>query len=518
MIKKIFIPDSIGDYYLLGKTIVAIAVGKTHVQAVQLYAAGYDRTITKIVEEPISTIDNMPFTDRAAAAITAVFELLGSWDTIVSILPSSHVIFQELLIPFTDHEKIASVVRFEVEPMLPFSLDNATIDFIVTRQEKNESTVLVAAVKNEYLEQHLEPFYKAGVRPEKITVDIFELYGFYTTYEKERNSTILIDLDWTTTRLAYINNKQLIAVRTLPYGIAPNEHAQESIEKLKNLGFQEYDAQFTQNSKALIKDIAFTLQSFTQKSGIPSLPPITLTGSGSTLKELPEFLSQELSTPVFILEPKKLLTPTVKVQATSDRLRSAIVTLATALNLPTTRSFNLQSNIEEHSNLLDKQLLVGALLLSLSFLTFGSVLVYNLRKLNKEAQSSDTEAFTKLKKHFTIPPNRSISDALNAARSEINKEESIWATLANKNKFSFLKYLQELSSTLDRQGLGLQLKKLSISEDEITLEGSVKDFNALIILRQQLERSPLFLLVTPPQSIDFTSKPLRLSIKKEEEV
>lgn len=517
MIQKIFIPDAIGNYYLLGKTIVAFVVGKTHVQAVQLHANGHARSITKIVEEPISTVDNMPLADRIAATITAMLETIGKWDSITSVLPSSHVIFQELTVPFIDHEKIASVVRFEVEQSLPFSLDTATLDFIITKQENNESTLLVAAVKNEYLEQHLEPFYKAGVRPEKVTVDLFELYGFYREYEKEHDSTILVDIDWATTRLAYINNKQLVAMRTLSYGIAPTDTIQASIEKLKNFGLQEFDEQFTRNSSALVNDIAFTLQSFTQKSPTGTLPSIMLTGAGSTLKELPEYLAHELNVEVLVLDPKKLLNNAVKIQATTDRMRSAIIAIAAALNLPTTRYFNLQTNHEERASLLDKQLLASALLLVLSLGTLGSVLFYNLRALNKEASASDAEAFAKLKKHFTIPANRSISDALNAARSEINKEESIWATLANKNKFSFLKYLQELSSILDRQGLGLQLKKLSISENEILLEGSVKDFNALITLRQELERSPVFTLDTIPQSIDFTSKPLRLIIKKEQE-
>ena len=52
------------------------------------------------------------------------------------------------------------VIGFEIEPLLPFSLRDAAIDFIITREipEEKSSEILVTAVQKQQLIHHLEMF------------------------------------------------------------------------------------------------------------------------------------------------------------------------------------------------------------------------------------------------------------------------------------------------------------------------------------------------------------------------
>ena len=79
---------------------------------------------------------------------------------------------------------------------------------------------------------------------------------------------------------------------------------------------------------------------------------------------------------------------------------------------------------------------------------------------------------------------------------------------------SFLKYLEKLSVAIDRKALGLKITKLVITQQEpsnLTLEGEVKDFEAVKILERELKNTNLFLTVPSLQTTKFT---LQMPLKK----
>ena len=65
--------------------------------------------------------------------------------------------------------------------------------------------------------------------------------------------------------------------------------------------------------------------------------------------------------------------------------------------------------------------------------------------------------------------------------------------------------MQELSSKIDRGSLGLDLKKLSIHDKEITLQGKVKDFDVLETFGEELMELKNFTLKSKlPGELAFT--------------
>ena len=141
--------------------------------------------------------------------------------------------------------------------------------------------------------------------------------------------------------------------------------------------------------------------------------------------------------------------------------------------------------------------------------------IFTIRSLSSEIKASETEAITLLQRQLglTIVKGKkggAVSlDSVNAqANSEIAKKENIWFALSNENRFSFLAYLQELSTRLNREELGLDLRQIIISKDAntMTLEGQVKNFEALRMLEDDLNQSTLFQLVSKPQDLKFNVK------------
>jgi hypothetical protein len=61
-----------------------------------------------------------------------------------------------------------------------------------------------------------------------------------------------------------------------------------------------------------------------------------------------------------------------------------------------------------------------------------------------------------------------------------------------------------LSKTLNREELGLQLKKMNLSYETMILEGTVRDFQALRVLEEGLKKTALFTTVPSLQNTQFS--------------
>ena len=66
----------------------------------------------------------------------------------VASFPADQISYRNIQVPFSDHKKIKQVLPFELEPVLPFAVDDLAIDFnTITLPGNNENTgVLAAAV------------------------------------------------------------------------------------------------------------------------------------------------------------------------------------------------------------------------------------------------------------------------------------------------------------------------------------------------------------------------------------
>src|SRR5579872_7214957 len=224
MIKDILIPKKFGNYFIFSEQIIGIDIGRTQINAAQIRVSGFTVTIERCWQEPLET-NKKPYDERVVACLKTLLEKINPHSNIHTAISSSQVVFKTLKLPFTNHQKLKMVIPFEVEPLLPFSLQDAIIDFIITKQNVAEGTseILVAAVQKQHIAHHLSLFQAAGIEPTVITVDMFALYGLYTqipSYENQQGTTVIIDLGAQSTRIAAIHSQQLSMVRSLPQGLS----------------------------------------------------------------------------------------------------------------------------------------------------------------------------------------------------------------------------------------------------------------------------------------------------------
>lgn len=527
MIKNILIPEKIGNYYLFSQNFIGIDIGKTAINLAKITVSGTAITIGKCWYESIES-NKKPYDERVIQALKKIKKTLPKTG-IKSAISSSHVVFKTLKLPFLNHDKIKMVLKFEVEPLLPFSIQDAVIDFIITKQyaEQKTSEILVAAIQQKYIAEHLALFQAADIDPEIITVDMFALYGLYTqipSYQNHKGISILMDLGIQSTRIAAINNHHLNMIRSLPQGLfsvakdmskSIEESSQHAIEQIMRFGLTHSDPLFQKTLKdaltSFLNKIQFALGSLANSQEINR---ILILGTGSEINGIVRLITDQLGITCEQFDTAKLIENkdyTIKSAHTINPL--SVMSIATAIPTPITQDFNLRVDefAPKDESLLLKQV-ITAIVLIVTIIGSITIHLYRQKKaLEKEIRLSQGETLEMLNERFpTLAEDEDdLEVIMDAAQTELKQEEEMWYAFTRQSRTSFLEYLLELTSRINKQELGFIPESITIvdgQEGSITLKARVRDFEALKKLEQALRESKLFTFVEGQTSPDFSMK------------
>jgi type IV pilus assembly protein PilM len=539
LIKDIFLPEKIKSYYLFSKTVVGIEINKTNIIATKTRIAGNTSTIEQVIEENIPEEISEENLEKTSPALQSIFSKIGKYDEIHTVLPSSVAVFKELKLPFSSREKISMVVGFEIEPLLPFSLRDAVIDFVITREipEEKSSEIIITAVQKQQITQHLQLFEAVGLKPDVITVDIISLYGLYQNmdaYKQLPGGTILIYITSYTTNIILMINGQLKTVRTLPKGIIAltkqiaqdlNKTPQEIIDHLLRFGLEtndspEYSAAIEKTISDWWNSIDFTLNAFSrQLLNQQPIAKIIFLGKGALIKGLIPFLGQKSEIPCELFNPEYInQTAALTIKNINLITPINVISVSASLPLPTTVDYNLvQKEFKSSdSSLLLKQFIV---LITLTIGLFTTLIThYSLQtsKLNKEIKSSEQESLAALTSTFTtLEGETNLGDAIDEAEQEVEEQKKRWFAFSQQSRASFLQYLRELVDKIDKKSTGFNIEQLTIDEDTLTIKAEVKDHDALKVLGRELSQSKLFKPFESPETPQFT---LKIPLVKSEEL
>lgn len=537
------LPEKFGTYYIFPKRIVGFEITKNYIFATVVYLHGHTVIVEQCLEIAVEQDNGQETTTRTANAIKKALTAIGKYSAVHVGIASSQAIFKTMKLPFEDHEKIKRVVDFEVEPLLPFSITDAVVDFIITRQNKEEksSEICVAAVQKQYIKQTLDIFQEVGVKPEVITIDLFELYGLYKEIPYYNNLTggiILMDIGLYMTKIAYVLDGQLKFIRTLAFGtthlaksIASHLSiaSRDAMDDLLRHGFSKdetpaYIEAVNAAAESFTTKIKFTMQSFTaQTNPEEQFSHLFLFGVGATIKGFDKWLEQSLHIPCAIFNSDKIATDThITLKKMAHIPVENSISASIAIPNSTTENFNLlQKEFSPFDNqLLLKQLIVGGVLLLILFCSLLMHSYLQVRTLKNAMEKSQKEASTVLAEWFPNIEVERIDAMIEEAQSETKKEEKLWFAFSRCPRNSFLNLLLMLTK-LDREALGLIFDKIILDQDKGTMiiKAQVKedkDYNALARFENELRQSKMFSFVPDQDNPSFTTE-LKFATGPEEE-
>jgi len=469
--RELFFPRTIKDKLLFSEKTIGLSIDGLTIHVAHIKAKRNGLTVQSFSEFTINSGDPRTYTQRLTAALKRVANKIDLSATIRATFPSSKVIIKELTVPFLDPEKIKKIIEYEVEPIIPFPLENAVIDFIVIDQSevKESSTILVAAAQLNEVKKFVDIFKKAGIEPHVVTVDLFALASLFRLipdYQAIKHDCAIIDVGFDSTRVGVMSKGKLVATRTINAQMLPD----------------------TSNYDSLFKELKFTLESFSLMKNNPlTLDKIVLVGPEEAITELQERCNKTLaiSSEVFTTEnimSNKALSHSVGEKASEWRTYTRA--LGAALVDVQYQDFTLRHKEAELSLVpfARRAAIIGSLLTLFLFASIGISGYLDTKKLSQKIAALEKKEIKKLrqilpKKHKALK-KKGVKALTKASQVFVSEQEEIWAPFS-KLRLSPLEILQELTNAINKKKFDVSIDQILISGDEqeqhpIEVHGSFK--------------------------------------------
>lgn len=495
----LFFPKKVKNYYLFSSSELSIYIKEQSLEASLFVLQGETRTLTSFWTLPYSKHEEL------LSHLQMLYSTASASTSIKVILDSSSLFFKKIDLPFHDYEKIRAILPFELESSLPIPLSEIAFDFTITHQSETSSSVLVAVIQKKALEEQLSALNELQIPIDSVSIDTIEFYRIASSMTTaDGNLHIFIALEENNTKLLLFDGVKFLNVRIIIKKLHPEA--------------------------SLVDEVIFTIKTYcTEESLATNNTSITLFGTAPA--QLRETLNKTFSTESTLFIGDRFFETHNIINKTN--------TQCTLIPYPCIPTFHKEHEFNiNHQSISSKEFLffqkniVAVCLLSLTIISLlGFHILSQINYLEKRLASDQAKIVAVMKKTFPSVEEelsrlskksaaskkinsaaRQITEALNLAHKDISQESSILSAFSAESRNSFLEYLVALSTKIDRETLGLELKKMVLNKTTITLEGRVRNFDALEEFEKALKETELFSTIPDMQKVDF-SIPLPLEQK-----
>ena len=337
-------------------SMVGVDIGSSSVKAVELRGKIGDLQLVSLGYEslePDSVVDGQIMElNSVSNAISSIFNEHKIKTTKVAAGVNGHsVIVKNIVLPQMSSEELQESFAWHAEEHIPFDITDVTLDYHVTGSSDEALHVLLAACKRDKVANLRQAIQLAGKQPTVIEVDAFALQNCYEmNYDPQANQVVaLLNIGAGTTNINILNGSRSVFTRDATFG--GNQYTSllqkelgltfEQAEQIKrgmplpeNLEDRNITAILETVSDILALEIQKTMDFYraTVEDGGQAVEKILISGGGSKLKGLVDFLSRRFEIPVEIFDPFRK----IKVDARGfdpEYMREVVPEMAIAVGL-----------------------------------------------------------------------------------------------------------------------------------------------------------------------------------------
>lgn len=437
-------------------------------------------------------------------------------DTYHTSLPVEDVSYRNLQMPFKEPKKIRQTLPFEIETVVPYSIEDLIVDFtIVDRSDQTE--ILVVSVRKSLISEYLEQLQGHGIDPKVLDIRCVPLVSLLLNQQDTPDNGLIFEIGPERNTMVLYIKRRIALIRTfsLDGGTpVPSDADDTDYGSPDTLTTEQIESRI----KSFCEMVQKTIHSFGWQSNRAIHPEkIFFTGRGALYGETGNLLSRYLD----IQAEQINLSGHKKVRMTKDVAlvwNPALMDNALALALRQNRQsqgFNLRRNefeIEKHYLGLKKELKKWAVFLVfiLAFLTADLGVDYYY--LQKKYNSLDQEITGIFKK--TFPNVKRIIDPIHQMKVKIKalKDPTVSSPGLGRNK-KVLDLLKDISQRLPKS-MDLRVTRMEIDPDTMRITGNTDTFNTVDNIKSGLEPSSYFSAVTiSSANLDRTGKRVQFEIK-----
>jgi general secretion pathway protein L len=435
---------------------------------------------------------------------------LYATDRLVTAIPCHDLFIRTLSFPFKDSTKLAQVVPFEVENLVPMPLEDLAIGSLILppgqtsdglSRESKGSDVLVTAAPKDKVAEHLQFLAQADVEPSAINVDAMALFSV-TQYLRGENAGVpqdlaVIDVGASKTTLCLIHEGRPVVLRTILWGGNHLTHALAvrhvcgfaEAERLKrNMAVEHVEAWL----EPLLRELRVTLQAY-EGAERGRLTHCWVSGGGSKLREIGGFVARQLglypvgprqgfgadSPRAFSIAFGLAIHP--KIVKPRWRFKPSPLGLALDLKGVTNEGAAKSDNAER-----DRRLAVGAALV-IGLLAIADFSIHLMLQDNRVSRLK-----TALQTHYeqAFGSTAAPGDELDQARYRMGLVEKALAIIDGSQG----KVLPSISAFVKQlpAGTPVKVRELTMDGGAILMEGETTSFDAVEKIKQTFASSSRF--------------------------
>ena len=338
------------------KGLVGLDIGSSSVKAVELQGKPGSLSLVNLGFQglqPDTVVDGqiMELNDVSGVISTVFSSHQFKTDRVAAGVSGSSVIVKNIIVPQMTREELEESIDWHAEEHIPFEISDVSLDYQVVGSGTDSLHVLMAACKRDFVANLKQAIQLAGKHPAVIDVDAFALQNCYeVNYEPADNAVVaLLNVGASTMNINILRGVRSVFTRDVSVG--GNQYTSllqkemgltyEQAEQVKRGGAapsgvesMDIDGALETVSDMLALEISKTFDFYraTAEDGDGTVQRILISGGGSKLKGLPEYLSNRFEMPVERLDPFRK----IKVDARRfdpDYMREVVPEMAVAVGL-----------------------------------------------------------------------------------------------------------------------------------------------------------------------------------------
>jgi len=396
--------------------------------------------------------------------------------------PARDVSFRHIKLPFTERKKIDQTLAFELESQIPFPLDNAIFDYLVTFRE-GQGEVFAAILEKDAIIERIRMLESSFKRVAVIDIETFPMISCLLDRKGLKGSGLLLDMGHTGTKGIFFSAGRVLQVRLFCPPLKDGGTAEEALS-------------------ALPGEIRNTVGYLQWTGELPAdLAEIYVTGGGATDETCRQHLSESLGLPVIPLDVADLTS--VKMDETlrstwQPLLMNQALALAVHPSSKKSNGFNfrplvLQDHKIKYVGLLKNMKWVAAamavcLLLGLTEYYLDYVLT---RARVLRLKSEITAVFKK-----SAPEVQTIVDPVQQLNTKIQETRKVALVLRGMTSDNTVLDILRDISILTPSSAQFSLQSLTYDNNRLVLRGEAENYDMVDAIKKELGKSRYFSTVT----------------------
>ena len=427
-------------------------------------------------------------------AINDIAPLSGA--VCLAAFSADQIFFRNLRVPFKEEKKIRQILPYELEPLLLQPVDDLIIDFFPIGLS-HTADIVTAAIDKPKLEPCLAALAAFKLEPKIITAGSFATACCLTRMDDIPKNFIFLDVNPTECTLCLIVSGEINFVRSFSTGSNPSPDA-----------------------GLLSTQIKRTISAFTQTLSQDFHPEaLFISGAGMQEDTLTDGLSQHLNLtaePLDLANAKGFFFENSVLAHWNPAQMDGALAL-TLIELEDIDVLNLRKGplavktqwLKYRNEAVKTGILAGLVLL----LIFSGIIV-NSFTLKKKIDRLDARILSTFKAAFPevekiVDPLQQMQTRLKSARQQFAYPEE------TESKILQINILNDISSLVPAD-TDLELIRLVTGPEIVLVSGQTDTFNSVNIIKNSLEKGPLFEKITiSSANIDKSENRVRFNLKIE---